>query len=190
MRLKPLASGSGIVFTDAVVGGSIPRNLIPAVEKGIREITAGGILTNGRVVDVEAELYDGKFHAVDSDEASFKIAGARGFKDGFEKGSPVLLEPIMELEIRVPTDYAGTIFSDVTSQRRGHVVDQSNEDGGSTPVIKAEAPLQTIQTYNRELKAQTAGEGSFSMRFARYSPVPGNEQAKLIAQYGKRVEVE
>ncbi len=190
MRLRPLPQGSGVVFKDEVVGGSIPRNLIPAVEKGIKEVTSGGILTHGRVVDVEAELYDGKFHAVDSDEASFKMAGARAFRDGFEKGSPVLLEPIMTLEIRVPTEYAGTIFSDVTSQRRGHVLDQSNEDGGATTVIKAEAPLQTIQTYHRELKAQTAGEGSYGMSFARYSAVPGSEQHKILAQYGKKVEVE
>jgi elongation factor G len=190
LRLRPLPSGSGIVFIDGVVGGSIPRNLIPAVEKGIKDVTSGGILTHGQVVDVEAEVYDGKYHDVDSDEASFKIAGARAFRDGFEKGSPVLLEPIMMLEIRVPTEHAGIIFSDVTSHRRGHVVDQSNEDGGSTTVIKAEAPLQMVQTYHRELKAQTAGEGSYSMSFSRFSSVPASEQSKILAHYGKRVEEE
>ncbi len=190
LKLRPLPAGSGIVFTDGVVGGSIPRNLIPAVEKGIKDITSSGILTHGQVVDIEAEVYDGKFHDVDSDEASFKIAGARAFRDGFEKGSPVLLEPIMMLEIRVPTEYAGTIFSDVTSHRRGHVVDQSNEDDGSTTVIKAETPLQLVQTYHRELKAQTAGEGSYTMGFSRYSSVPGSEQAKILAHYGKKVEEE
>ena len=188
MRLKPLERGSGIVFSDAIVGGSIPRNLIPAVEKGIVEVTSQGILTHGKVVDVEAELYDGKFHAVDSDEASFKMAGGRAFRDGFEKAGPILLEPIMQLTVRIPTEHAGTVFSDVTSQRRGHVLDQQSEDDGATTVIQVETPLQTVQTYHRELKSQTAGEGSFTMSFARFAPVPSAEQSKILAQYGKKAE--
>lgn len=186
LRLKPLPQGSGLVFKDSVVGGSIPRNLIPAVGKGIHEVCAEGILTNGSVVDVEAEVYDGKFHAVDSDEASFKAAGARAFMDGFQKAKPVLLEPIMKLEIHVPTDDAGTIFSDLTSQRRGHVLDQSNEEGGAITVIVVEAPLSLVQTYHRDLKSQTAGEGSYLMEFARFAPMPAGEQAKMLAVIGKR----
>ena len=104
------------VFKDAVVGGSIPRNLIPAVEKGMREVVERGVLIEGKVVDLEVELYDGKFHAVDSDEASFKMAGARAFMEGFEKGAPVLLEPVMELLISVPTETAGSIFSESCSR--------------------------------------------------------------------------
>jgi elongation factor G len=186
LRLKPLPQGSGVVFKDSVVGGSIPRNLIPAVDKGIHEVCAEGILTNGSVVDVEAEVYDGKFHAVDSDEGSFRMAGARAFADGFEKAKPVLLEPIMKLEIHVPTNDAGTIFSDLTSQRRGHVLDQSNEEDGAITVIVAEAPLSLVQTYHRDLKSQTAGEGSYLMDFARFAPMPAAEQVKILTVIGKR----
>lgn len=190
LRVKPTAQGTGFVFTDAVVGGSIPRNLIPAVEKGIRDLIVQGVLTNGEVVDVEVELYDGKFHDVDSDEASFKIAGARAFRDGFTKAHPVLLEPVMNAEIQVPTSAAGAIFSDITSHRRGHVHDQQTEADGSVTVIKAQVPLSTMLTYFRDLKSQTAGEGSFSMALAHFAQVPANEQQKVLAVYGKRHEEE
>ena len=190
LRVRPRAEGSGFQFTDAVVGGSIPRNLIPAVEKGVRESIAQGVLTHGEVVDVEVEVYDGKFHEVDSDEASFKIAGSRAFRDGFTKAHPVLLEPIMELEIHVPTHAAGAIFSDITSHRRGHVHDQQTEGDGSVTLIKAQAPLSTVMTYHRDLKSQTAGEGSYSMRFIHYAQVPANEQPKILATYGRKHEEE
>ena len=186
MRIRPAEEGEGVVFADKVVGGAIPRNLIPAAEKGFREMANSGILTNGQVVDVVAELYDGKFHAVDSDEASFKLAGGRAFRDGFMKANPVLLEPVMKLEIHVPTDDAGTIFSDITSQRRGHVLDQSSEAGGQITIIIAEVPLATVQTYHRDLKSQTAGEGSYSMEFSRYGPLPAAEQSKVLATIGKK----
>jgi len=142
------------------------------------------------VVDCEIELYDGKFHAVDSDEASFKRAGALAFKDGYMKAAPVLLEPVMAAEIRIPTDDAGTIFSDLTSQRRGTVVDQTTEEDGAITVVKAHAPLATMQTYLRDLKSQTAGEGSFSMQLEHYARVPANEQQKIIAEAGKKAEEE
>jgi elongation factor G len=188
LRLRPAPPGSGVIFSDKVVGGSIPRNLIPAVEKGIFEVAAKGILSHGQVVDVEAELYDGKFHAVDSDEMSFRMAGGRAFRIGFEKASPVLLEPVVKVEIHVPTDDAGTIFSDITSQRRGHVIDQSNEEDGRITVISAEVPMSTMQTYHRDLKSQTAGEGSFTMEFSKYGAVPGSEQAKILAAIGRKHE--
>jgi len=186
LRVKPKPLGTGFVFTDAVVGGSIPRNLIPAVEKGIREILPQGVMTHSQVVDMEVELYDGKFHDVDSDEASFKIAGARAFRDGFTKAHPVLLEPIMEMEVHAPTHAAGTIFSDITSHRRGHVVDQGNEADGAVTIIKATVPLSTVQTYFRDLKSQTAGEGSYTMRLSHYAQVPLIEQQKVLAQFGKK----
>ncbi len=190
LRVRPMPQGTGFVFTDAVVGGSIPRNLIPAVEKGVRELIVQGVLTNGEVVDVEVELYDGKFHDVDSDEASFKIAGARAFRDGFTKANPVLLEPVMNAEIQVPTSAAGAIFSDITSHRRGHVHDQQTESDGSVTVIKAQVPLSTMLTYFRDLKSQTAGEGSFSMTLAHFAQVPGQEQQKVLSVYGKKPEEE
>ena len=186
VRVRPQPEGTGFVFTDAVVGGAIPRNLIPAVEKGVREQIVQGVLTNGEVVDVEVELYDGKFHDVDSDEASFKIAGARAFRDGFMKATPVLLEPVMSVEVQVPTASAGAIFSDITSHRRGHVLDQQTEADGAVTVIKANVPLSTMQSYFRDLKSQTAGEGSFSMSLSHYAQVPGGEQQKVLAVYGKK----
>ncbi|MFN0008553.1 MAG: elongation factor G [Planctomycetota bacterium] len=186
VHVRPQPQGTGFVFTDGVVGGAIPRNLIPAVEKGVREILVQGVLTNSQVVDIEVELFDGKFHDVDSDEASFKIAGARAFRDGFVKAHPVLLEPVMEVEIHAPTHAAGTIFSDLTSHRRGHVVDQGNEADGAVTIIKAQAPLATMQTYHRDLKSQTAGEGSYSMKLSHYAQVPAVEQQKVLAHYGKK----
>ena len=180
LRLKPGEPGSGIVFEDKVVGGSIPRNLIPAVEKGVREQSTQGVLAKGEVIDITVEVYDGKFHAVDSDEASFKHAGAVAFKEGVMAGKPVLLEPVMDVEIHVPTEMAGAVFSDVTSHRRGHVVDQTTEKSGHGTVIRAEVPLVSMQTYFRDLKSQTAGEGSYSMRFGKYAAMPSVEQKRVL----------
>jgi elongation factor G len=189
-RIRPGERDGGVKFVDAVVGGSIPRNLIPAVEKGMREQAARGVLSASQVVDVEFEVYDGKYHEVDSDEASFKIAGSRAFKDAFLKASPVILEPVMEVEIAVPTEHAGAVFSDVTSHRRGQVVDQSSEEEGALTIVKAHIPLSTIQTYQRDLKSQTAGEGSFRMRVDHYAPVPPNEQQQLIARFAHHADEE
>ncbi len=188
IRLKHGEEDSGVVFVDKVVGGSIPRNLIPAVEKGIREVASEGILSHSRVVDVEVELYDGKFHAVDSDEASFKRAGAGAFKDAFAKAGPVLLEPVMLVDIHVPADDAGTVFSDITSQRRGQVIDQSSEADGAVTIIKAHVPLATMQTDHRDLKSQTSGEGGYGMVLDHYSRVPAAEQQKIIAESSKPKE--
>jgi len=190
VRVRPLPKGSGVTFTDAIVGGSIPRNLIPAVEKGMRELVNKGVLTHSQVVDLDFEVYDGKFHDVDSDEASFKIAGARAFMDAFNKAHPVLLEPVMEMQISIPTECAGIVFSDLTSHRRAHVHDQWTESDGRVTVIKAHAPLSAIQTYQRELKSQTAGEGLYTVKLADYQPVPAQEQQKLLAVVGKKHDVE
>ncbi|MBM3977127.1 MAG: elongation factor G [Planctomycetes bacterium] len=186
LRVRPGAKDSGVVFVDNVVGGSIPRNLIPAVEKGIREVCSRGVLIHSHVIDVEVECYDGKFHEVDSDEASFKIAGARAFKDAFQKAHPVLMEPVMEVQIRTPTDAAGAVFSDVTSHRRGHVLDQITADDGHVTLVTAHIPLSALLTYHRDLKSQTAGEGDYSMKLAHYAPVPVAEQGKIVAALGHK----
>jgi len=186
LRIKPAPKDAGIVFVDAVVGGSIPRNLIPAVEKGVREIASQGILTHSQVVDVEVAVYDGKYHDVDSDEASFKKAGAMAFREGFTKAGPVLMEPVMSVEIRVPTEHAGAIFSDLTSHRRGTVLNQESEHDGHVTVIQAHAPLATLLTYHRDLKSQTAGEGTYVMRPDHYARVPGLEQEKIIQAAGRK----
>lgn len=190
VRVRPLDKGEGLRFTDAVVGGSIPRNLIPAVEKGMRELAQRGVLIHSEVVDLDFEVHDGKYHDVDSDEASFKIAGARAFMDAFRRAGPVLLEPVMELLITIPTEHAGAVFSDITSHRRGQVIDQWNEADGALTVIKAHAPLAAMQTYQRDLKSQTAGEGSYSMSLHDYSPVPAQEQARILAQLARKHEDE
>lgn len=176
------------MFVDKVVGGAIPRNLIPAVEKGFVEACQTGVLTHNTVVDVEFEVYDGKFHAVDSDEASFRMAATRAFREAVNSAKPVLLEPLMNVEIHVPTDSAGQIFSDITSHRRGHVLDQQAEAGGAITMIKAEVPLATMQTYHRDLKSQTSGEGSFAMGFASYAAVPPAEQSRVLASEGREHE--
>ncbi|MBM3991740.1 MAG: elongation factor G [Planctomycetes bacterium] len=181
VRVRPNPKGTGVTFTDAVVGGSIPRNLIPAVEKGVREAAAKGVLTHSQVVDVDLELYDGKFHDVDSDEASFKIAGARAFIDAFQKAAPVLLEPVMDVEITVPTDSAGAIFSDLTSHRRAQVHDQSTSADGAVTTIRAHAPLSLLQSYQRDLKSMTAGEGCFAMHLIDYAPLPALEQQRVLS---------
>jgi elongation factor G len=186
LRLKPAPKDAGVVFVDDVVGGAIPRNLIPAVEKGIREVAAQGILTHSQVVDLEVAVYDGKYHDVDSDEASFKKAGAWAFREGFMKAGPVLMEPVMSVEIRVPTEHAGAIFSDLTSHRRGTVLDQESDADGAVTVIQAHAPLATLLTYHRDLKSQTAGEGTYTMKQDHYARVPVSEQEKIIAQYGRK----
>ena len=190
IRVRPAEENEGIVFLDKVVGGSIPKNLIPAVEKGIREVAQSGILTDSEVVDVAIELYDGKFHAVDSDEASFKKAGGWAFRDGFHNAAPVLLEPVMAVEISIPADEAGTISSDITSQRRGTVIDQQSEEDGAITVVKAHIPLATMQTYQRDLKSQTAGEGTYAMNLDHYARMPAPEQQKVIAERGKKATEE
>ncbi len=186
LRVRPGEEGSGVVFIDKIVGGSIPRNLIPAVEKGVRELAEQGILTHSKVVDVEVEVFDGKFHAVDSDEASFKTAGARAFREAFEKAGPVLLEPVVELEVHVPTDHAGAVFSDITSQRRGHVLSQDSEDGGQVTVIRAHVPLASVRSYARDLRSQTAGLGHYLLRPHGYAPLPAAEQKRVIAEEGRQ----
>jgi elongation factor G len=186
LRVKPASEHDGVVFKDEVVGGAIPRNLIPAIEKGIRELAAHGILTHSQVVDVEVAVYDGKYHDVDSDEASFKKAGSLAFRDGFMKAGPVLLEPIMKVEIRIPTEHAGAIFSDLTSHRRGTVLNQESEADGHITVVQAQVPLATLLTYHRDLKSQTAGEGTYTMEPDHYARVPGGEQEKILQQFGKK----
>ena len=185
LRLRPGIANDPVRFIDNVVGGAIPRNLIPAVEKGIREVCAKGIMAPGEVMGVEVELYDGKFHAVDSDEASFKSAGAKAFREGFESARPVMLEPLVRVEIHVPTDHAGAIFSDLTSHRRGHVIDQQTEAGGAITMIVAEVPKALMQTYHRDLNSTTKGEGTWSMSFVRFAPVPMSEQKKILSAQGE-----
>lgn len=187
IRISPRPRGEGFEFVDAVVGGSIPRQFIPAVEKGLREQMAKGVIAASEVVDVQVELYDGKFHAVDSDEHSFRLAGAMALRDAFQKARPILLEPIMEVDITVPSRFFGDVSGDLNS-RRGHILGM--ESDGEFQTIRAHVPLAELQTYSTTLRSMTHGEGSFSMRTSHYDQVPSHLQADVVAKHGQPVEVE
>ncbi len=184
IRLIPAERGSGYEFLDKVVGGAIPRQFIPAVEKGIEEQMMKGIIAGSHVVDLKVELYDGKFHAVDSDEHSFRAAGARALVDGFTKANPILLEPIMKVDITVPSRYFGDVSGDLNS-RRGQILGM--EASGDFQTIQAEVPLAELQTYATQLRAMTHGEGHFRMEQARYAEVPSHLQADIMAAQGEEV---
>ena len=185
LRLAPTARGEGFQFVDAVVGGSIPRQFIPAVEKGVAEQMAKGIIARSKVVDIIVELYDGKHHDVDSDEISFKIAGARALREAFEKARPILLEPVMNVEITVPSRYFGDVSGDLNT-RRGQILGMETE--GDAQIIKAQAPLAEMQTYSTPLRSMTHGEGGFSMVFDHYDQVPSHLQEKIVAQIASEEE--
>ncbi|TAH34987.1 MAG: elongation factor G [Planctomycetota bacterium] len=185
IRLYPNTRGGGFEFLDEVTGGAIPRQFIPAVEKGVVEQMQKGIIASSQVVDIKVELYDGKYHEVDSDEISFKISGARALQDAFLKARPILLEPIMEVEIAVPSRFFGDVSGDLNT-RRGRILGM--ETDGDFQVIKANVPLAEMQGYATPLRSMTAGEGSFSMRFDHYDQVPSYLQEKLVAELGAHKE--
>jgi len=182
LRVRPTARGSGFVFEDATVGGSIPNNFIPAVEKGVREQMEKGVIAGYPVVDVKVEPYDGKSHPVDSSEAAFKIAGARAFRDAVNKAKHALLEPVMDLEIEVPARFLGDISGDLNS-RRGRIMGMDQH--GDNQVIRAQAPLSEVQTYSTDLRSMTSGEGSFTMTFHRLDVVPFAVAQKHVEKFEK-----
>ncbi len=181
VKFSPLPRGSGYEFIDAVKGGAIPRQFIPAVNKGIQEALARGILAGYPVVDVAAEVFDGKFHNVDSDELSFRMAGIQAFRAAAPDLRPVLLEPIMHLTIRVPDDHTGDVMGDINS-KRGRVLG-IDSDGGSR-VSSAEIPMVEIQHYAADLRSMTSGRGTFEVRFDHYAEVPHQEAQKVISAAG------
>jgi elongation factor G len=178
IRMKPLPRGSDFKFVDDIFGGSIPRNFIPAVEKGIQEARLKGFLAGFPMVDFQVELYDGQYHDVDSSEMSFKIAGSLAFKDAVPKCRPTILEPIMNVEIAVPDEYAGAVMGDLSS-RRGRP--QGMEPKGGLQLIKAEVPLSEMLSYDAELTSMTGGRGSYHMEMDHYDEVPGHLQEKVIS---------
>jgi elongation factor G len=178
IRMKPLARGEDFKFVDDIFGGSIPRNFIPAVEKGIQEARIKGVVAGFPMVDFQVELFDGSYHDVDSSEMSFKIAGSLAFKDAVPKCRPTILEPIMNVEIAVPDEYAGAVMGDLSS-RRGRP--QGMEPKGSLQVIKAEVPLAEMLSYDAELTSMTGGRGSYHMEMDHYDEVPGHLQEKVVA---------
>jgi elongation factor G len=180
IRMKPLPRGSDFQFVDDIFGGSIPKNFIPAVEKGIQEARLKGFLAGFPMVDFQVELYDGQYHDVDSNELSFKIAGSLGFKDAVAKCRPTLLEPVMKVEIAVPEEYAGAVMGDLSS-RRGRP--QGMEPRGSQQVVKAEVPMSEMLSYDAELTSMTGGRGSYTMEMSHYDEVPGHLQDKIVAAH-------
>jgi elongation factor G len=178
LELEPLPRGSGYEFADKVVGGAIPRNYIPAVEKGVNEAVQEGVLARYPVVDVRATVYDGSFHPVDSSEICFKIAGAGAFKKGLAEGQPILLEPIMNIEVTIPEDYTGDIIGDLNT-KRARV--QGMNSGGGINVIEAQVPQAEILRYAIDLKSITQGRGSYKASFSHYEEVPSHITEKIIA---------
>ncbi len=185
LRLEPLEPGSGYEFVDETVGGSIPKEYIPAIDKGIQEAAKNGFLAGYEVVDFRAVVYDGSYHEVDSSEMAFKIAGSMGFKDGLKKANPVLLEPIMKVEIVTPEDYFGDLMGNVSS-RRGTIT--GTEDRNGAKVIDAQIPLSEMFGYATDLRSRTQGRGQFTMQFSHYSEVPRSISEKIIGERGKKAE--
>ncbi len=181
LTVEPKPRGEGIEFVDEIVGGAIPRNLIPAVEKGVQEACAAGPLAGFPVVDIRVRCIDGKFHAVDSNEMAFKLAGSFGFKAAVEQARPVLLEPVMNVEVSAPSALVGDIMGDISS-RRGRV--QSSETQGTTQVIRAQVPMSEMLEYASRLTSMTGGQGEFHLEFSHYAEAPANVRDKVVAESG------
>jgi elongation factor G len=177
IKMEPLARGGEFEFVNDIFGGSIPRNFIPAVEKGIKDAAARGYLAGFPVVDFRVVLYDGSYHDVDSNDLSFQMAGRIAFKKAMEQAKPALLEPVMNVEITVPDEFAGTIMGDLNS-RRGRIQGMDNKAGNT--VVKAEVPMAEMLTYGADLTSMTQGRGSFSMEMHHYDMVPAQLQEKII----------
>ena len=179
MRMEPLPRGTGYQFDEEIFGGSIPHNFIPAVEKGVKDAMESGILAGYPVVDVKSVVYDGSYHPVDSSEMAFKIASSKAFKKGMEKAQPVILEPVMEVEITVPDEMMGDIMGNMTT-KRGKILGMDAIEGGYQ-LIRAQAPLSEMWDYAIELKAMTGGQGTFTMKQSHYDKVPERTADEIIA---------
>jgi elongation factor G len=171
LKIEPQEEGKGYEFVNGIVGGVVPREYIPAVDKGVKEALEGGVIAGYPVVDVKVTIIDGSYHDVDSNEMAFKIAGSMALKDGVRKAKPVLLEPIMKVEVVTPEDYSGDVIGDL-NRRRGHI--QGMEDGPSGKVITAEVPLAEMFGYATSVRSMSQGRATFTMEFAKYMEVPNN----------------
>jgi elongation factor G len=178
LELTPLPDRGPCEFTERVVGGRVPRNFFPAVEKGVVEAYNSGGLAGYPVIGIRATLYDGSYHEVDSSEICFKIAGSQAFKKGMLEGRPILLEPVMNLKVTVPNDLTGDIISDLNT-KRARVMGMNPQ--GDTNTIEAQAPLAEIQRYTIDLKSMTQGRATYTMSFDHYEEVPANITQKLVA---------
>jgi elongation factor G len=182
VNVEPLPRGSGVEFADEIVGGAIPRNYVPSVEKGVRDALKRGPLSGNEVVDLKVSLYDGKYHRVDSSDMAFQIAGRKAIRAAFahKNAKPVLLEPYMELEITCPAENVGDVMGDLNS-RRARVSNMTTE--GRRGRITATVPMMEILRYTNVLKSITSGRGSFTMRFSSYEEAPPDVQQSVTAAY-------
>jgi elongation factor G len=178
IRMEPLPRGADFEFEDDIFGGAIPRQFVPAVEKGIQDARMRGYLAGYPVVDFKVTVFDGSFHAVDSNELSFKMAGSLAFKDGMTRARPTLLEPIMNVEIHAPSDYAGDLMGDLNG-RRGRI--SGMDSRGAMTVVRAQVPMAEMLTYEQQLTSMTGGRGSYNMEYSHYDEVPQHLQTKIIA---------
>ncbi len=181
LKIQPLGEGGGFVFENKIVGGVVPREYIPAVQKGIEEALAGGIIAGYEVIDVKATLYDGSYHDVDSSEMAFKVAGSMAIKDGVKKADPTILEPMMKVEIEVPDEYLGDVIGDLSS-RRGRVEGMEMIEGTNIQKVTALVPLSEMFGYATDIRSKTQGRGTFSMEFSKYEPVPNNIAEEIIGK--------
>jgi elongation factor G len=181
LRVEPLERGGGFEFVDAVKGGTIPGQFIPAVEKGVRQVLHGGAIAGYQLQDVRVTVYDGKFHTVDSKEVAFVAAGKKAFLDAIAKARPQILEPIVDLAVTAPEAHMGDITGGLASKRARISGTDSAREGEI--LIKAQVPLSELTDYAAELKGATAGRGRYDLEFSHYEPVPGNVQKQLVEAY-------
>jgi elongation factor G len=179
ISVEPQSPGQGFAFADEVKGGRIPREYIPAVEKGVREATESGVLAGYPIVDVKVSLLDGSYHDVDSSEIAFKIAGSMAFKEAMRKASPVLLEPIMDVEVVVPEVFMGEVIGDISS-RRGKVLKMDSRPAAQ--VIAARIPLAEMFGYATDLRSMTQGRATYTMQVSHYEPVPAAISEEISAK--------
>ena len=187
LALEPLPRGTGVEFAEKVVGGSVPKNYIPAVEKGVNSALHEGVLAHFPVVDVRITLFDGSYHPVDSSDMAFQIAGSQAFKQGVQKAQPALLEPVMSLTVFVPDSATGDTISDLNT-KRGKVLGMTPDDG--TTIVEALVPLAEVQRYATDLRSITQGRGTFKLAFSHYEAVPGHLAGKIIEASKKEREAE
>ncbi|MCJ7545734.1 MAG: elongation factor G, partial [Deltaproteobacteria bacterium] len=183
----PLERGKGFEFENALTGMNVPRNFVPAVEKGIVEAITTGVLAGYPVVDVKVRFFDGKSHEVDSSEMAFKIASIMGFKKGVRDASPIFLEPIMKIEIVAPEDHVGDVIGDLNG-RRGRIL--GVEGKGHNQVVKANVPMAEVLRYAPDLISMTGGKGSFTLEYSHYEEVPANIAERMVAEAHKEKEEE
>jgi elongation factor G len=186
LRIEPLPRGTGFEFVDAVKGGTIPGQFLPAVEKGVRQVLQGGAIAGYPIQDVRVTVYDGKHHAVDSKEVAFVAAGKKAFLDAIGQAKPQVLEPIVDLEVNAPEQHMGDISGGLAS-KRARILGTDSVRGGEI-VVKAQVPLSELEGYAAELKSVTAGKGRYRLDFSHYEPVPGNLQQRLVEAYKPRHE--